>query len=152
MRPRRSIYYLTYLAAALSAGHHIDHGIRGNAVGWPLTAEVNAFTISLGIYPILLTALLLYRAGKVGPGFWMFLSSGGAVFVSLVHFGPFAVEPPHLVHGGHDSPIAGWFAFSWLVAFVGVLIITSVVEARAWYAERQPGKEQLRGAVHGVAR
>ena len=66
MRHRRTIYLLTLLAAAMSLGHHIDHAIRGNAVGWPLTPEVNAFTISLGIYPVLLTALLLYRAGRVG--------------------------------------------------------------------------------------
>jgi uncharacterized glyoxalase superfamily protein PhnB len=31
------------LQAALSLGHHMDHLIRGNAVGWPLTEEVNAF-------------------------------------------------------------------------------------------------------------
>jgi hypothetical protein len=31
------------LPAALSLGHHLDHLIRGNAVGWPLTEEVNAF-------------------------------------------------------------------------------------------------------------
>jgi hypothetical protein len=30
-----------------AAGHLLDHLIRGNAVGWPLTDQVNAFTISL---------------------------------------------------------------------------------------------------------
>jgi hypothetical protein len=45
--PRRILYRLTWLAAALSLGHHLDHLIRGNAVGWPLTDQVNAFTISL---------------------------------------------------------------------------------------------------------
>jgi hypothetical protein len=58
---------LTYLAAALSLGHHIDHVIRHNAVGWPLTGEVNAFTLSLVIYPVIITGLLLYRAGRMGP-------------------------------------------------------------------------------------
>jgi hypothetical protein len=65
-----TLYRLTYLAAALSFGHHIDHVIRHNAVGWPLTGQVNAFTVSLVIYPIIITGLLLYRAGRVGPGFW----------------------------------------------------------------------------------
>jgi hypothetical protein len=32
---RRILYRLTFLAAAMSLGHHIDHLIRGNAVGWP---------------------------------------------------------------------------------------------------------------------
>ena len=40
---RRILYQLTWLAAAMSLGHHLDHLIRHNAVGWPLTEEVNAF-------------------------------------------------------------------------------------------------------------
>ena len=64
---RRILYGLTYLAATLSLAHHIDQVIRHNAVGWPLTDEVNAFTMSLIIYPIISTGLLLYRAGRVGP-------------------------------------------------------------------------------------
>ena len=63
---RRILYQLTWLAAAMSLGHHLDHLIRGNAVGWPLTEEVNAFTASLVVYPIIATGLLLYHAGRVG--------------------------------------------------------------------------------------
>jgi hypothetical protein len=33
--------------------------MRHNAVGWPLTAEVNAFSMSLIIYPIIITGLVL---------------------------------------------------------------------------------------------
>jgi hypothetical protein len=64
----RTLYRLTWLAAALSLGHHLDHVIRHNAVGWPLTDQVNAFTLSLVVYPFIATGLLLYRAGRVGPG------------------------------------------------------------------------------------
>jgi hypothetical protein len=64
---RRILYQLTFLAAAMSLGHHADHLVRGNAVGWPVTEEVNAFTASLVVYPIIVTGLLLYRAGRVGP-------------------------------------------------------------------------------------
>jgi hypothetical protein len=119
-------------------------------VGWPVNGDVNAFTMSLAIYPLLATGMLLYRARRVGPGFWALTSSGGAAFVGLLHFGPLAVEPPHLVHGGHDSPIAGWLAFGWLVAFVGVLIVTSIVEMRAWYAARRSRREPERLAVGGI--
>jgi len=87
----RTLYRLTYLAAAMSLGHHLDHVIRHNAVGWPLTDQVNAFTMSLVVYPVIATGLLLYRAGRVGPGFWALVSGGGAAFVSAVHFGPLAV-------------------------------------------------------------
>jgi heme exporter protein D len=133
----RTLYQLTYLAAALSLGHHLDHLIRHNAVGWPLTDQVNAFTLSLVVYPVIATGLLLYRAGRVGPGFWALVSGGGAVFVSAVHFGPSAVEPPELILGGYGLSILGWLAFAWLVTFVAVLAITSVYETRLWAQQRQ---------------
>jgi heme exporter protein D len=130
------LYRLTWLAAAMSLGHHLDHLIRGNAVGWPVTDQVNAFTASLIVYPIIATGLLLYRAGRVGPGFWALVSGGGAVFVGAVHFGPAAVEPPELILDHYDPPILGWLAFGWLVAFVAVLAITSVYETRVWWQRR----------------
>jgi hypothetical protein len=131
------LYRLTYLAAVMSLGHHVDHVIRHNAVGWPLTDQVNAFTASLAIYPIIVTGLLLYRAGRVGPGFWALVSGGGAVFVAAVHFGPAAVEPPQMILGGYESTIFGWLAFTWLAVFVAVLAITSVYETRLWWRQRR---------------
>jgi hypothetical protein len=144
----RTIYGLTFLAAAMSLGHHIDHVIRGNAVGWPLTSEVNAFTASLVIYPIIATGLFLYRAGRIGPGGWAFISGGGAGFVIAVHFGPTALEPPSDILGWYDPPILGWFAFAWLVAFVSVLLLTSLYEIRVWYEQRQARRA---GATPDVA-
>ena len=35
---------LVVAATLLGAAHHIDHVVRGNHVGWPLTAHVNPFT------------------------------------------------------------------------------------------------------------
>jgi hypothetical protein len=133
----RTIYLLTLAGAAMSLVHHVDHAIRGNAIGWPLSGEVNAFTMSLGIYPIIATGLLLYRAGRVGPGFWALISGGGAIFVSAVHFGPFAVEPPHLIHGGYEQPVIGWLAFAWVVAFAALLAVTSLYETRLWFTQRK---------------
>ena|SRR5215211_7012028 len=132
----RILYGLTYLAAAMSLGHHLDHAIRHNAVGWPLADEVNAFTASLVIYPVIITGLLLYRAGRVGPGFWALVSGGGAGLVGAVHFGPAAVEPPQMMIDGYGSPVLGWLAFGWLVAFASVLIVTSLYETRIWWQQR----------------
>jgi hypothetical protein len=136
-RDARTLYQLTWLAAAMSLVHHLDHLIRHNAVGWPLTDEVNAFTISLIVYPVIATGLLLYRAGRVGPGFWALVSGGGAVFVSAVHFGPAALEPPELILDHYEPPILGWLAFAWLAAFVAVLAITCLYETRVWWQQRQ---------------
>lgn len=133
----RTIYLLTLVGAAMSLVHHVDHAIRGNAIGWPLSGEVNAFTASLAIYPIIATGLLLYRVGRVGPGFWALISGGGAAFVSAVHFSPFAVEPPHLIHGGYEQPLIGWLAFAWVVAFAALLAITSLYETRLWFTRRK---------------
>jgi hypothetical protein len=133
----RVLYRLTWLALVLSLGHHLDHLFRGNAVGWPVTEEVNAFTASLVVYPIIAAGLLLYRAGRVGPGFWALVSGGGAVFVSVVHFGPAAVEPPELILDHYDTPVLGWLAFGWLVVFVTVLAITCLYETRLWAQQRQ---------------
>jgi hypothetical protein len=133
----RTLYRLTYLAAAMSLGHHLDHVIRHNAVGWPLGEEVNAFTISLVVYPVIAAGLLLYRAGRVGAGFWALVSGGGAVFVAAVHFGPAPAEPPELILDGYDPPILGWLAFAWLAGFVAVLAITCLYETRLWWRQRQ---------------
>jgi hypothetical protein len=148
----RVLYRLTWLAAAMSLGHHLDHLIRGNAVGWPVTEEVNAFTISLVVYPIIIIGLLLYRTGRVGPGFWALVSGGGAVFVSAVHFGPAAVEPPELILDPYQSPVLGWLAFGWLVAFVTVLAVTCLYETRLWAQQRQARHATEQAAGPGSTR
>ena len=132
----RTLYALIYLAAILTIGHHVDHIVRGNHVGWPITPEVNAFTYSLGIYPAIVIGLLLYRSHRVGPGFWIFLSGGGALFLGAIHFGPFALEPPGDIIGLYDSPILGWLAFGWLVLLISVLVVSTIYEARLWLTER----------------
>ena len=148
----RTLYRLTYLAAALSFGHHLDHVIRHNAVGWPLTNQINAFTISLVIYPVIVTGLLLYRAGRVGPGFWALVSGGGAALVSAVHFGPSAVEPPKMILGGYGPPVLGWLAFTWLVTFVAMLAITSLYETRLWSQQRQARRTTRPATGVGIKR
>jgi hypothetical protein len=118
-------------------GHHVDHVIRGNHVGWPLTAEVTPFTYSLGVYPLILLGLYLYRSGKVGPGYWVLLSGPGALFVAAIHFGPAAVESPADIINLYEPRIVGWLAFGWLVVFVAVLAATSLYEGYSWFRQRR---------------
>ena len=132
----RRLYLLVLVALILSVGHHVDHAMRGNHVGWPLTPEVNAFTYSLAIYPVILTTLALYRARIIGPGAWAFVSGGGAVFLAMVHFGPWAIEPPGDIIGHYGQPILGWLAFAWLLALLVVLVGATIFEVRLWRRNR----------------
>ena len=136
MNDRRA-YALIYLALVLSLGHHLDHTIRGNHVGWPLTAAVTPFTYSLGVYPLILLGLALSRARRVGPGYWALLSGAGALFVAAIHFGPAAVEPPADIITLYEPRPLGWLAFAWLVAFVAVLAGSCLYEAYWWSRQRR---------------
>ena len=130
-------YSLIALATVLSLGHHLDHVIRGNHVGWPLTAGVTPFTYSLGVYPLIALGLALTRSRRVGPGYWALLSGAGAAFVAAIHFGPAAVEPPADIIEVHASRLVGWLAFAWLVAFVAVLVAHSLYAAYRWSRQRR---------------
>ena len=132
----RLLFGLIALATLFSLGHHLDHIIRGNHVGWPLTSEVTPFTYSLGVYPLILLGLRLYRSGRVGPGYWALLSGGGALFVAAIHIGPTAVEPPAEIITPYASPVVGWLAFAWLVLFVVVLVGNCLYDTRAWFRQR----------------
>jgi hypothetical protein len=133
----RILYALIFLATFMSLGHHIDHAIRGNNVGWPLTEHVTPFTYSLGIYPLILLGLYLYVSGRVGEGYWAILSGSGALFVAWIHFGPAAVEPPADIINLYEPQIVGWLAFAWLVVFVMVLVGTCLYELRSWLRQRK---------------
>lgn len=132
----RRLLLLIIAALVLSAGHHLDHIVRGNHVGWPVGSEVNAFSASLVIYPLILGGLALSLSGRMGPGGWALLSGGGAVFLAAIHVGPWAVEPPGDIIGLYDPPVLGWLAFGWLLVLVLVLLVSTVYELRLWQGDR----------------
>lgn len=136
---KRVVYGLIYLAAFMSLGHHVDHIIRGNHIGWPLTDEVTPFTYSFGVYPLIILGLYLYRSGRVGVGYWALLSGSGAIFLAAIHFAPNAIEPPSDIINLYEPRIIGWFAFAWVVVLVVVLAASSLYEARLWL--RQKGRD-----------
>lgn len=145
---RRSHAHLALVAAAAlgNVGHHLDHVLRG-ATGWPLTAEVNPFTYSLGIYPAIAVALVLAVRGRSAPRFGVVLAGGGAAFVLLTHVGPVAGDAVGEIPSAYASPLAGWAAVLWLVLFVGVLVVLSATDLAAW---RRGGRRG--GGVRDLAR
>jgi pilus assembly protein TadC len=125
----RTLYRLIYLAVALSLVHHVDHVLRG-VTGWPLTGEVNPFTYSLLIYPVIAVGLVLSRRGLLGPLAWAAFSAGGAVFLTVVHVGPVAGDAVTAIPHQHGSPVTGALAIALLAALVAVLLTTFVYEVR----------------------
>ncbi len=133
----RTARALIYLAAIFSLGHHVDHAVRGNHIGWPLSDSVTPFTYSLAVYPLIILGLYLSLTQKVGAGYWMLLSGSGVLFLSAVHFGPMALEPPGDIANQYDTPLLGWGALAWLLTFIAVLAIMFVHETQQWHKQRQ---------------
>ncbi len=128
---------LVYAALVLTALHHLDHLVRGNHLGWPVDEEINAFTFSLLAYPLIVGGLLLSRAGRAGPAYWMLVSDPGALLLAVVHLGPGAVEPPRDVIEPYDADVTGVFAFALLLLLMTTVAASFAYEARAWWQERR---------------
>jgi hypothetical protein len=102
-------------------GHHIDHIIRGNHVGWPLTPEITAFTFSLLAYPFIALGVYLGWRDWAGVPYWTALFFVSSLLIGFVHFGPSAVEPPADIMI-YENALVGWFALAWVVGFTIVLV------------------------------
>lgn len=128
---------LIYLATVLSLGHHVDHVVRGNHVGWPLMEEVTPFTYSLGVYPLILLGLCLSLTTRGGAWYWALLSGPGAVFLAAIHLGPVAVEPPVHIVEEYSNPVMGWAAFAWMLTLIAALVVMFVYETHLWRRQRE---------------
>lgn len=118
-------YFLYLVAIALSAIHHADHIIRGTNVGWPVTSEVNAFTYSLVIYPLI--ALRFFLPSSV---YGLVLATGGVLLLTAIHFGPFALEPPQDIIAPYANPLVGYAALGALIGLVLTLLLIIAVHSR----------------------
>jgi hypothetical protein len=77
---RFSPTFWTLLALGASVTHHIDHVLRYDHSGWPFTPDVNAFTFSLLVYPVVASILWArarpgYQAGASGLGLALVLGA-----------------------------------------------------------------------------
>lgn len=136
----RPIYLVVLVSTLLGAAHHIDHIIRGNHLGWPITPEVNPFTFSLAIYPLLAISLYLTLTRRAGAGYWAAFFAFSASMLAYFHISPWAVEPPQDVMVPYTNPIAGYLAFGIILALIGSVAIGAIYGALQWYGNRDTAK------------
>ncbi|WP_277543759.1 hypothetical protein [Haloarcula laminariae] len=129
----RAFYLSVLVPTVLGVAHHIDHIIRGNHVGWPITPEVNAFTYSLAIYPLLVISSYLTLTRRVEARYWTGFFAFSAGMLAYFHISPWAVEPPQDVMVPYANPVAGYLAFGIVLALIASVVIGSMYGAVLWY-------------------
>lgn len=138
----QKLFFLVVFSFMFGAGHHIDHVIRGNHVGWPVIPDINTFTFSLLVYPFLGLGLYLGWRNRAGVRYWTVFFLATAVLVIQQHFGPYPNEPPSHVMGPYESRLLGLVAFGWLVVFTLFIVAALLYSAVVWY--RQHGNYRER--------
>lgn len=129
----RLFYLFMFVPMVLGAGHHFDHIIRGNHIGWPLTPEVNAFTYSLAIYPLFAVSLYLTLTRRVEARYWAGFFAFSAGMLAYFHISPWAIEPPRDVIVPYANPIIGYLAFGLLLALIASVLVGCLYGAVLWY-------------------
>jgi hypothetical protein len=119
------LYVLLALPTGLGVTHHLDHVVRGNHVGWPVTASVNSFTYSLLIYPVIGAGLYLTVTDRAGAGYWAVTGALGGFMMYFFHLSPWAVEPPGDIILPYGNRLVGYLAFAALLALIGSLLVTT---------------------------
>lgn len=121
----RKLYPVIFFNLALGIRYHVDQVLRDSFTGWPFTADVTLFSLSLLFYPLALIGLILSVTGWVGPRYWSVLGFAAATSVFLAHFSPWAGETP--VQLAQSVPAGGGFvAVVWLCVFFLMLIWMTV--------------------------
>jgi hypothetical protein len=124
------LFFLFVLVPTLlGVAHHVDHVVRGNHVGWPVTDHVNEFTFSLAIYPLLAASLLLSRYKRVAARYWAGFFALNAAVLAYFHVSPWAIEPPQDVIGPYANPAFGYLAFVVLLALIASVVVGSAYAA-----------------------
>ncbi len=129
----RTFYLFVLVPTLLGAAHHVDHIIRGNHVGWPIKPEINAFTYSLAIYPLLAISLYLTLTRRVEARYWAGFFAFSAGMLAYFHVSPWAVEPPRDVMLPYDNLLVGYLAFGIVLALIASVLVGSAYGAVLWH-------------------
>lgn len=127
------LYALVALSTLLGVAHHVDHVVRGNHVGWPITSQVTPFTYSLVVYPLIALGLALTLSGRAGNRYWTAFFAFSAAMLAYFHVSPWAIEPPGDVILPYADPTVGYLAFAVLLALIASVAIGAVYAGLTWY-------------------
>jgi uncharacterized membrane protein len=136
-------YLLFGLATLLGLAHHVDHVIRGNHVGWPITPMVNPFTYSLAIYPLVVLGFVLSLTDRAGSGYWSVVMTLGGAMLLFFHLSPWAVEPPRDVVLPYSNPTLGYVAFAVLLLLIGVVFLGAGYSVVLWWRSSKRSSEEI---------
>lgn len=128
----RVCYLLVLVPTVLGVAHHVDHVVRGNHVGWPLTPEVNPFTYSLAIYPLIAISLYLTLTRRVEARYWAGFFAFSAGMLAYYHISPWAVEPPRDVMDPYANPVVAYLAFGIVLALIASVVVGAVYGTVLW--------------------
>lgn len=138
---------LVVTATLLGMAHHIDHVVRGNHVGWPITPHVNPFTYSLVIYPLLAVGVYLTLTDREAIRYWLGFLTVSAAMLAYFHISPWAIEPPGDVILPYANPAFGYLAFAILLALIAAVSLGAVYAGVLWYRQRITGDSSARPAA-----
>jgi hypothetical protein len=150
-RADRLVTATVVLATGLGLLHHVDHAVRGDA-GWPVSGDVNAFTYSLLMYPVVAFELYLAAQGRRLHAYRMTVAVVGFTLVAAVHFGPVAADPLDHVYASYGSPVAGGAAVAAAVALLASLILLFGLAHRAARLARKEIRPRPDGRFHRAPR
>ena len=128
-------YLVFALATLLGLAHHVDHIVRGNHVGWPITPTVNPFTYSLAIYPLVVLGFVLSLTGRAGSRYWTAVMTFGGGMLVFFHLSPWAIEPPADVVLPYANPLFGYVAFAVLLALIAVVFVGAGYSLVLWHRD-----------------
>ncbi len=142
---RRRLVAAALLVTAVGVLHHTDHVIRGDLVvanglpeiwdhsGWPFQESVTAFTVSLGVYLLLVPGIVLTLLRRVGASYWIASATVLGAIVLVVHFVPASEETeyPSVIYSTYEGGVGGVLALVVVFALVTAIAVLGVLAVRA---------------------
>jgi hypothetical protein len=130
--PDRRLLQLLSLIAILNVLHLVDHILRGD-FHWPIDEQsVGFIVVSTVILGGMGLGVRLYRAGLVGPRFWVMVGVLGLGLGWLSHFSPMTDQPVSVIYDGYTVPWAGMLAVGCLFLLMFSVLGATVFAAYLW--------------------